>query len=54
MTEKIHAVEMTRDIRDRMYEETKDLAPEQLIEYVRDHSRAARRLVEDREVSVRR
>ena len=53
-TEKIHAVEMTREIRDRMYEETKDLAPDQLLEYIRDRSRTARRQVEDRELSVRR
>lgn len=36
--EEIHAVEMTRKIRDEMYEETKDLSTEELIRYFREKS----------------
>lgn len=46
--EAIHAVELTRQIRDRMYEETKDLAPEEFLRYVKEHSEAARRRVNER------
>ena len=36
----IKANEMVRAIRDRMYEETKDMSPEQFMEYI--HEKAAR------------
>jgi hypothetical protein len=40
-TEPIDTVKMTRQIRDRMYEETKDLGSEALLAYFRERSRAS-------------
>lgn len=37
--ETLHAIEMTREIRDRMYEETKELGGDDLINYFREKSR---------------
>lgn len=39
-TEPIDTVKMTRQIRDRMYEETKDFGPEALLGYFRERSRS--------------
>ena len=47
-SEKIHAVEMTREIRDRMYEETKDLSPDRFLEYIKARSSEARQRLENR------
>jgi hypothetical protein len=44
----IKTVEMTRRIRDRMYEETRDLSAEELLRYFRQRSEAATRKVEQR------
>ena len=44
----IKTVEMTRRIRDRMYEETRDLSAEELLRYFRQRSEAATREVEQR------
>ena len=46
--ESIDAVAMTRRIRDRMYEETKDLGADEILRYVRERSRRAARRVEER------
>jgi hypothetical protein len=40
-TEPIDTVKMTRQIRDQMYEETKDLELEALLRYYRERSRSA-------------
>ena len=47
--EELRTVEMTRRIRDQMYEETKDLGMEELIRYIQQRSEAASRRVEERE-----
>ena len=47
--EELRTVEMTRRIRDQMYEETKDLGMEELIRYIQQRSEAASRRVEKRE-----
>lgn len=46
----IKTVEMTRRIRDQMYEETKDLDAEQLLLYIRQRSEAASQKAEKRVV----
>jgi hypothetical protein len=38
--ETLHAVEMTREIRDRMYEETKGFRDDELIRYFNDKGRS--------------
>ncbi len=50
-TEQLHAVEMTRRIRDQMYEETKDLEADELLRYFKERSEAASRKVEERDRS---
>lgn len=47
--EGLRAVEMTRRIRDQMYEETKNLGAEELIRYIKQRSDAASRRIEARE-----
>ena len=42
-TTAIHAVEMVRAIRDRMYEQTKDLSPEEFLAFIeREAAKATR------------
>ena len=41
-------VEMTRRIRDKMYEETKGLNADELLRYFREHSESARKKLEVR------
>ncbi len=48
-TEQLDTVEMTRRIRDQMYEETKDLEAGELLQYFKERSMAAARRVEERE-----
>lgn len=50
--EGIKAVEMTRQIRDRMCEETKDLDQEEFLRYVKQRSAGATRNVEEGKASV--
>jgi hypothetical protein len=50
--EELRTVEMTRRIRDQMYEETKDLGAAELIRYIKERSEVALRRVEEREVIV--
>ena len=51
-TEPIDAVEMTRRIRDDMYEETRDLESEALLRYLHERSRSAvEKLERSREAS---
>ena len=45
----LETVRMTRQIRDRMYEETKDLAPEEFLRYVKERSATASKKVEARD-----
>jgi len=47
--DEIDAVEMTRRIRDEMYEKTKDLGPDQLLRYFKERSASASRRVQQRE-----
>lgn len=47
-TKAFDTVEMTRRIRDKMYEETKDLNTDELLRYFREHSESARRKLEMR------
>ncbi|MDN5872157.1 MAG: hypothetical protein L0H73_15745 [Nitrococcus sp.] len=44
--EQLKTVEMTRRIRDQMYEETKDLGTEEIIQYIKRRSAEALRKVE--------
>lgn len=53
-TDEIRTVEMTRRIRDQMYEETKDLGTEELIRYIKERSEATSRRVEEREAIMAR
>ena len=41
-SEPLGAVEMVRGIRDRMYEETREMSPEELIQYFHSRSEAVR------------
>jgi hypothetical protein len=54
----IDAVGMVRQIRDNLYEETKNLSTQELIEFYRRHSASTKerlsRLQQEREGSVRR
>jgi hypothetical protein len=50
--EEFKTVEMTRQIRDQMYEETKDLGQEEFLRYVRQRSAAASAKVEERDELV--
>jgi hypothetical protein len=50
--EQLETVEMTRRIRDQMYEETKDLGAEELLRYIKQRSEGALRKVEEREAVV--
>ena len=50
--EQLKAVEMTRRIRDKMYEETKHLGREELLRYIKQRSEAASRKAEEREAIV--
>jgi hypothetical protein len=54
----IDAVGMVRQIRDNLYEKTKDLSTQELIEFYRRHSAVTRdrlsRLQQEREGAVRR
>jgi hypothetical protein len=53
-TKTIRAVEMVRTIRDRMYEETKDLSPEDFLAFItREAAKATRDVVSDRHPSAR-
>lgn len=45
----IETVQMTRQIRDQMYEETKDLGAEEFLRYVKKRSAAASEKVEERD-----
>lgn len=49
--EQVKAVEMTRRIRDQMYEETKGLETDELLRYFQERSKAAARRVEERDES---
>ena len=40
-TDTIHAVEMTRNLRDGLYKETKDLDRDDLLRFLQDRGRAA-------------
>ena len=51
-SEPLKAVEMTRRIRDRMYEETKDLGAAELLRYFKQRSEGAARKVEERDAIV--
>jgi len=46
--ETFDTVEMTRRIRDKMYEETKGLNADELLRYFREHSESARKRLEVR------
>lgn len=46
--ETFDTVEMTRRIRDKMYEETKGLNTDELLRYFREHSESARKKLEVR------
>lgn len=48
-TEQLHAVEMTRRIRDQMYEETKGLEADEVLQYFKERSEAASRKVQERD-----
>lgn len=48
-SEHLNTVEMTRRLRDQMYEETKDLAPEEFLRYIKQRSEAASQKVDERE-----
>lgn len=50
-TEPLHAVEVTRCIRDRIYEETKGLEADELLQYFKERSESASRKVEERDRS---
>jgi hypothetical protein len=50
-TKPFDAVEMTRRIRDRMYEETKDLGSEELLRYFQERGESARKKVQEREAA---
>jgi len=50
--EELKTVEMTRQIRDLMYEETKDLGQEEFLRYVKQRSAAASERVAERDASV--
>jgi hypothetical protein len=54
----IDAIGMVRQIRDNLYEETKNLSTQELIEFYRRHSMATKarlsRIQEEREEAVRR
>ena len=52
--EEFKTVEMTRHIRDQMYEETKDLDQDEFLRYVKQRSAAASEKVEERKASVAR
>ena len=47
--EQLKTVEMTRRIRDRMYDDTKDLDPEEFLRYVKQRAEAASQKVAARE-----
>lgn len=51
--ETLHAVEMTREIRDRMYEETKELGMDELIRYFKEKARHSAAPVERQRAEVR-
>lgn len=48
-TEQLDAVEMTRRIRNQMYEETKNLDADELLRYIKERSKAAARRIQERE-----
>lgn len=50
-SEALKTVEMTRKIRDQMYEETRDLGQEDFLRYVKQRSAAASKKVEELEAS---
>jgi len=51
-SEGLKTVEMTRQIRDQMYEETKDLGQDDFLRYVKRRSASASKKVEEREASA--
>ena len=50
--QKIKAVEMTRQIRDKIYEQMKDMTPAEQLDFFREHARLmneqARKLIEEK------
>lgn len=47
--EQLKAVEMTRRIRDQMYEETQGLGADELLRYFKERSKTAARRVQERD-----
>lgn len=47
--EQLKAVEMTRRIRDQMYEETQGLEADELLRYIKERSETALRRVQERD-----
>ena len=52
--EEFDTIEMTRHIRDQMYEETKGLEQDEFLRYVKQRSATASEKVEERQASVSR